>query len=89
MLNIKTKNSMDNLVTVVTYIDLSNTFDCLQYDQLFTKMTSPGFTETTLKWFKSYLSNRTQFTDKNGQLYNELDVKLGVPQGSILVLSYF
>ena len=43
-----------------------------------------GFTEGTLKWFRSYLTGRKQYTDFMGDVSNELDVKLGVPQGSIL-----
>ena len=86
MLNIITKKTKDNMVTFVIYIDLSKAFDCLQYDEQFIKMTSLGCTKETLKWFKSYLSNRTQFMDVNGKLSNELNVKLAVPQGSILGL---
>ena len=71
-------------VTIATYIDLSKAFDCLQYDRLFTKMSSLGFTEGTLKWFKSYLAGRKQCTDLMEDVSKELDVKLGVPQGSIL-----
>ena len=47
-------------------------------------MESLGFTEGTLKWFQSYLSDRKQCTDFMGTMSSELDVKLGVPQGSIL-----
>ena len=47
-------------------------------------MESLGFTEGALKWFKSYLSDRKQCTDFMGTMSPELDVKLGVPQGSIL-----
>ena len=71
-------------VTVATYIDLSKAFDCLQYKQLFTKITALGFTKRTLNWFKSHLSKRVQYTEINGKLSQHLDVELGVPQGSIL-----
>ena len=83
MLNTIHKNSANNEVTIATYTDLSKAFDCLQYKQLFTKMTALGFTKRTLNWFKSYLSKRVQYTEINGKLSQHLDVDLGVPQGSI------
>jgi hypothetical protein len=36
------------------------------------------------QWFKSYLSNRTQYVDINGTNSNRQEVTCGVPQGSIL-----
>ena len=84
MLNSITENSIKDEVTIATYIDLSKAFDCLQYNQLFSKMESLGFTDRTKKWFISYLSGRKQRTDFMGTISQELDVKLGVPQGSIL-----
>ena len=47
-------------------------------------METLGFTEGTLKWFKSYLPDRKQCRDFMGTMPSKLDVKLGVPQGSIL-----
>ena len=68
----------------MTFLDLSKAFDCLQYDKLFFKLDKLGFSTHTLTWFKSYLSNRTQVVDLNGTISHQLDMNLGVPQGSIL-----
>ena len=38
-----------------------------------------------MKWFKSYLSDREQITYFKGKKSNSLMIKMGVPQGSILV----
>ena len=84
MLNYITEKSTENKVTIATFIDLSKAFDCLQYEQLFSKMSSLGFTENTLQWFKSYLTGRRQITDVDGTISDELYNNLGVPQGSIL-----
>ena len=35
MMNYISKKSIDNEVTIATFIDLSKAFDCLQYDKLF------------------------------------------------------
>ena len=77
------RQSTNNKVTVATYID-KKAFDCLQYKQLFTKMTALGFTKRTLNWFKSELSKRVKNREIKGKLSNHLDVELGVPEGSIL-----
>ena len=84
MMNIITEASAKDRVTIATYIDLSKAFDCLQYDKLFTKMEYIGFQEGTLNWFKDYLSERQQCVDLDGEVSDWVDVKLGVPQGSIL-----
>jgi len=65
-------------------LDLSKAFDCLDYDKLFYKMENLGFDINTLKWFRSYLSERKQRTEVEGTLSDTLDMELGVPQGSIL-----
>ena len=40
--------------------------------------------EFTLSWFRSYLSNRSQYTHYNGIDSEIQNVKCGVPQGSVL-----
>ena len=37
-----------------------------------------------LEWFRSYLANRQQYVEINGNCSNLLDILIGVPQGSIL-----
>ena len=43
-----------------------------------------GIRGTTLQWFKSYLSERKQKVDMNGNLSNSQDLKISVLQGTIL-----
>ena len=43
-----------------------------------------GADQATIKWFQSYLSDRTQRCDVNGNLSTASTVTCGVPQGSIL-----
>ena len=51
---------------------------------LISKLTSIGCTKESIKWFKSYLSDREQITYFKGKKSNSLMIKMGVPQGSIL-----
>jgi len=84
LLNEVSNNSVADMVTLATFIDLSKAFDCLQYDKLFYKLNALGLTVEALNWFKSYLTGRKQCVDIDGIRSDWLDVELGVPQGSIL-----
>jgi hypothetical protein len=48
-----------------------------------------GITENEHDWFKSYLDQRFQKTGFNGVLSAIRKVKLGVPQGSVLISLLF
>ena len=48
------------------------------------KLISIGCSEESVKWFKSYLSDREQITNFKGKKSHSLIIKMGVPQGSIL-----
>ena len=43
-----------------------------------------GITGTTLKWFESYLINRSQNIQVHGRTSAERPVAVGIPQGSVL-----
>ena len=43
-----------------------------------------GFAGSELKWFESYLSNRSQYVIWDGAKSDTMSCKKGVPQGSIL-----
>jgi positive regulator of sigma E activity len=48
-----------------------------------------GISGIVLKWFESYLSNRSQFVNINGARSATHDVNIGVPQGSVLSPSLY
>ena len=52
---------------------------------LLNKLMRYGIKDNELKWFQSYLSNRTQCCYINGVLSSSQIISCGVPQGSILV----
>ena len=66
------------------FCDLSKAFDTLNHEILLEKLDHYGIRGTSLMWFDSYLSNRSQFVDLNGFKSPKLPLSTGVPQGSIL-----
>ena len=69
---------------VAVFMDLSKAFDTLDHDILLHKLDRYGIKDRELSWFRSYLIGRKQFVDIDGTHSGLLDIKTGVPQGSIL-----
>ena len=68
----------------VVFIDLKKAFDTIDHEIILRKLSYFGADQATAKWFQSYLSNRTQRCNVNGNLLSASTVTCGVPQGSIL-----
>ena len=57
---------------------------CVNHRILLRKLETYGFRGKTRNWFESYLSGRYQKVIFNGKVSKQLEVKSGVPQGSVL-----
>ena len=78
-------NGMDlGKLTGVFFIDLKKAFDTVDHDILCQKLECYGIQGRGLAWFRSYLSNRKQYTRVNGVDSSSQELKIGVPQGSCL-----
>ena len=70
--------------TLCVFLDLSKAFDTIDHKTLLDKLHNYGIRGTALEWFRSYLSNRKQYVIYNNHKSDILDIKYGVPQGSVL-----
>ncbi len=71
-------------LTGLLFVDISKAFDSINHKILLGKLEHIGLSESSLKWFKSYLKDRQQRVCINGELSEARQIDLGVPQGSIL-----
>ena len=81
----KIQNAMENdQLAIGIFIDLQKAFDTVNHEILLDKLKYYGVKGTSNDWFKSYLSNRKQFTCVDGVNSTVRNVLHGVPQGSVL-----
>ena len=65
-------------------IDLQKEFDTTDHEILLQKLEAIKFSESTIKWFKSYLSERIFLVNIENKLSDLGKISYGVPLGSIL-----
>ena len=78
------KGFNDGLVTGMILIDLQKAFDTINHDIVLKKLSIIGFSDHTVKWFESYLSNRKFMVNLENSFSEISSISCGVPQGSIL-----
>ena len=72
------------LLTGMILIDLQKAFDTIDHETLLQKRKVIKFSESTIKWFKSYLSERIFLVNIENKLSDFGKISCGVPQGSVL-----
>ena len=71
-------------VSTLVLLDMSKAFDSIRHDILLRKQQQIGITSSSLEWFHSYLTGRSQRVQIMDTVSASLPLKYGVPQGSIL-----
>ena len=79
----------NGIIPINIYIDLSKAFDTLIHSILLDKMNYYGVDGVAKNLLQSYLSHRHQVIDFNGSTSDTLEIKTGVPQGSVLGPFFF
>ena len=72
------------LMTGMILVDLQKAFDTIDHDILLKKLSAIGFSNYTICWFQSYLSNRLFRVNLENCYSDPSNITSGVPQGSIL-----
>src|SRR6218665_3296751 len=81
----KITNAMDNNeYSVGVFFDLSKAFDTVNHDILLQKLYHYGIRGMQFHWFKSYLTERSQYVCCKEASSSIKNIRYGVPQGSIL-----
>ena len=63
------------------FLDLSKAYDCVSITGLLYKLSSLGFTDSTMQWFTSFLTNREQQVRVDGCLSLPQAPKSGIRKG--------
>ena len=66
------------------FIDLQKAFDTVDHSILLSKLDFYGVRGKALDWFRSFLTDRSQFVSVSGKISTSKHMKHGVPQGSVL-----
>ena len=71
------------------FLDLSKTFDTLNFNILLNKLQYYGINGISLSLIRIYLTNRFQYVQFENSESDFLEIKTGIPQGSILGPLFF
>ena len=74
----------DGLLTGIILIDLQKEFDTIDHEILLQNFKAIRLSESTIKWFESYLLERIFLVNIEDELFDFGKISCGVPQGSIL-----
>ena len=71
-------------LTCMILIDLQKAFDTIDHKILMEKMSCLGFHESTIRWYKSYFTNRCFIVNVGKDFSSPGKLSCSVPQGPIL-----
>ena len=71
-------------ITLAVFCDLSKAFDVINHEILLYKLNVLGLRGKINSWLRDYLTGRRQYVQLDDEKSFSLEIKCGVPQGSIL-----
>lgn len=72
------------MLSALILLDLSKAFDSISHLILLQKLRGMSASPSTVKWFRSYLTGRTQCVRIGSTVSSSIPITHGVPQGAIL-----
>ena len=63
---------------------MKKAFDTVNHEILISKLAKYGITGNDNNWFKSYLTNRSQYCSIDGQVSDIMEIECGIPRGLCL-----
>jgi hypothetical protein len=77
---------MDEMIRVIRIVfpDFRNAFNLINHNKLLEDMREVGVRSALIRWFASYLDERSHFTQFGKEASDFVNVLGGVPQGSKL-----
>ena len=83
----KALEAMDSKkLMLMVLLDLSEAFDSLNHAILLAKLQSLGLSHSALEWFRSYLSERSQYVRIDSEVSDLKNIAYGVPYGTLYYL---
>ena len=82
------KNIDEGHQTDLIILDFAKAFDRVNHSLLCKKIESYGIVGETNRWIKNFLSDRKQRVVVDGEASDTIQVRSGVPQGSVLVTAH-
>jgi len=69
---------------LAVFCDLLKALDVINHDILLKKMTNYGIRGIANDWFENYPSDRQQYVEVGGKIFDTVPIIIRVPRGSIL-----
>ena len=77
-------DDLSHSALAILSFDMSRAFDCVDHRLIPTILRANNFPSGFINWVRSYLSDRSAYIRINGSNSSEVEIKRGVPQGSVL-----
>lgn len=76
-------------VTVAVFLDLKRAFETVDRERMLKKLDKYGIRDVEAKWFREYMETMRQRIKYKDYVSNEMEVNIGIPQGTALSVILF